>query len=437
MDDWWLFFAVGFGAQLVDGALGMAFGVLSNTALLAIGLPPAHASALVHAAEIFTTSASAASHIYHRNVDWRLIARLGVTGVLGAILGAWILSNIEVSAARRYVYIYLLIMGLYILWKSVRIALTPRAPAGWTAVLGFGAGFLDATGGGGWGPMTTSTLVGSGHAPRYSVGSVNTAEFFVTVAAATTFFAELGAVAARTSYSAGSRRRAGGAVRRLDRQARPGARPDDRGRMPDRAGFDISAAARVSSYLGFVPACAREAELLRFPAIAGESKALEAGQFVLIRSLPTSFVFLSQISTCCSNLSRRLWFGSGLRRLLCHCNKGPDQTRSQDNEHSPHLVSRFFGSVRWRIEGRDIQLGPFAGYHTALKNIVHAFCDIRRVVADALDVLCTEKKMHAEADIAGVFHHVCQQLTKRCVMQSVDVFVAFPDVYCLAASRCW
>jgi uncharacterized membrane protein YfcA len=190
-----LFFAVGFGAQLVDGALGMAFGVLSNTALLAIGLPPAHASALVHTAEIFTTSASAASHIYHRNVDWRLIARLGITGVLGAILGAWFLSNIEVSAARRYVYIYLLIMGIYILWKSVRIALTPRAPAGWTAVLGFGAGFLDATGGGGWGPMTTSTLVGSGHAPRYSVGSVNTAEFFVTVAAATTFFAELGAVA--------------------------------------------------------------------------------------------------------------------------------------------------------------------------------------------------------------------------------------------------
>ena len=87
MDSWWLFFAVGFGAQLVDGTLGMAYGVLSNTALMAIGLPPAHASALVHTAEIFTTSASAASHIYHRNVDWRLVARLGITGVLGAILG--------------------------------------------------------------------------------------------------------------------------------------------------------------------------------------------------------------------------------------------------------------------------------------------------------------------------------------------------------------
>jgi len=170
MDDWWLFFAVGFVAQLVDGALGMAYGVLTNTVLLAIGLPPAQASALVHTAEIFTTGASAASHIYHRNVDWRMVARLGVTGVLGAILGAWILSNIDVTAARRFVYGYLLIMGLYILWKSMRIALVPRKLAGWTAPLGFVAGFLDASGGGGWGPMTTSTLVGSGHAPRRAVG---------------------------------------------------------------------------------------------------------------------------------------------------------------------------------------------------------------------------------------------------------------------------
>jgi uncharacterized protein len=192
MDHWWLFFAIGFVAQLVDGALGMAYGVLTNVALLVIGLPPAHASALVHTAEIFTTSASAASHIYHRNVDWRMVARLGATGVLGAILGAWVLSNVEVTAARRFVYAYLLIMGFYILWKSMRIASVPRKPAGWTVLLGFGAGFLDASGGGGWGPMTTSTLVGSGHAPRYSVGSVNTAEFFVTVSAATTFFTEIG-----------------------------------------------------------------------------------------------------------------------------------------------------------------------------------------------------------------------------------------------------
>ena len=188
-----LLLAIGFVAQLIDGALGMAYGVLSNTALLMIGIAPAQASALVHTAEVFTTGASAVSHIYHRNVDWRLVLRLGIPGVLGAILGAWILSNVDVSAARRYIYIYLLLMGLYILFKAFYIAPMRRDPARWTPPLGFVAGFLDASGGGGWGPVLTSTLVGSGHAPRQTVGSVNTAEFFVTIAAATTFFVELGA----------------------------------------------------------------------------------------------------------------------------------------------------------------------------------------------------------------------------------------------------
>jgi hypothetical protein len=191
--DFYLLLAIGFCAQLIDGALGMAYGVLTNAALLTIGMPPAQASALIHTAEIFTTGASATSHIYHRNVDWRLVLRLGVTGVLGAILGAWILSNVDVAAARRYVYIYLLVMGLYILLKSARIAPARQTPAGWTPPLGFVAAFLDATGGGGWGPVLTSTLIGSGHAPRQTVGSVNATEFLVTVAAATTFFIELGA----------------------------------------------------------------------------------------------------------------------------------------------------------------------------------------------------------------------------------------------------
>ena len=191
--DFLLLLAIGFVAQLVDGALGMAYGVLSSAALLAIGLPPAQASALVHTAEVFTTSASAASHIYHRNVDWRLVRRLGISGACGAVLGAWLLSNVDVSAARRYVYIYLLLMGVYIVWKSMRIASARQNPAAWTVPLGALAGFLDASGGGGWGPVATSTLVGSGHAPRETVGSVNTTEFFVTVAAATTFFVELGA----------------------------------------------------------------------------------------------------------------------------------------------------------------------------------------------------------------------------------------------------
>jgi uncharacterized membrane protein YfcA len=171
----------------------MAYGVLSNSAMLAIGVPPAQASALVHTAEIFTTGASAASHLYHRNVDWRLVLRLGVTGVLGAMLGAWILANMDVTMARRFVYIYLLLMGLYILWKATRIAVARETPAGWTAPAGFVGGFLDASGGGGWGPVLTSTLIGSGHAPRQTVGSVITAELFVTIAAATTFLVQLGA----------------------------------------------------------------------------------------------------------------------------------------------------------------------------------------------------------------------------------------------------
>lgn len=188
-----LLLAIGFAAQLVDGTLGMTYGVLTNTALLAIGLPPAQASALVHTAEIFTTGASAGSHIYHRNVDWRLVRRLGISGVLGAVLGAWVLSNIDITMARRLVYAYLLLMGIYILLKSTRIAMARQNPAGWTTPLGFAGGFLDATGGGGWGPLVASTLIGSGHAPRHTIGTVNTTEFFVTTAAATTFFVELGA----------------------------------------------------------------------------------------------------------------------------------------------------------------------------------------------------------------------------------------------------
>ena len=191
--EFWLLLAIGFFAQLIDGTLGMAYGVLTNTALLTMGLPPAQASALVHTAEIFTTGASAASHIYHRNVDWRMVLRLGVTGVLGAILGAWILSNIDVSAARRYVYIYLLLMGCYILLKSFQIAVERKLQGAWVPPVGFVGGFLDASGGGGWGGVMTTTLIGAGGAPRQTVGSVNTTEFFVTVAAATTFFIELGA----------------------------------------------------------------------------------------------------------------------------------------------------------------------------------------------------------------------------------------------------
>jgi uncharacterized protein len=180
--EFFMLVAIGFFAQAIDGALGMAFGVISTTAMLAIGLPPAQASALVHTAEIFTTGASAASHVYHRNVDWRLVRRLGIAGVLGAILGAWVLSNLDSIAIRLFVSGYLFFMGIYILLRAINMMPMRDAPAG----------FLDASGGGGWGPVSTSTLIGSGHAPRQTIGSVNATEFFVTIAAATTFFVELG-----------------------------------------------------------------------------------------------------------------------------------------------------------------------------------------------------------------------------------------------------
>ena len=188
-----LLVAIGFFAQMVDGALGMAFGLVSTSAMLAIGLPPAQASAVVHTAEIFTTGASAASHIYHRNIDWRLVTRLGIAGVLGAVLGAWILSNVDSSVMRPFVSAYLAAIGIFILLKALHMAPERDAPARWTGPVGFVAGFLDASGGGGWGPVATSTLVGSGHAPRLVVGSVNATEFLVTIAAASTFFIELGA----------------------------------------------------------------------------------------------------------------------------------------------------------------------------------------------------------------------------------------------------
>ncbi len=191
--EFFILMGIGFFAQLIDGALGMAFGVISTSAMLTMGLPPAHASAVVHTAEVFITSASATSHIYHRNVDWRLVARLGIAGVLGAVLGAWVLSNVDSSAARPFVFGYLLLAAIYILMKAVWMPPPRTAPAAWTAPTGFVAGFLDASGGGGWGPIATSTLLGSGHEPRRTVGSVNTTEFFVTIAAATTFFIELGA----------------------------------------------------------------------------------------------------------------------------------------------------------------------------------------------------------------------------------------------------
>ena len=188
------FLAIGFFAQLVDGALGMAFGVISTTALLTLGLSPAHASAMVHTAEVFTTGTSAISHTMHNNTNRRLVIELAAAGSVGAIIGAYVLSNIDGHVVRPFIAAYLLVLGLSILLRAFQAPPETDTPPSFAGPLGIVGGFLDAIGGGGWGATVTSTLLGSGHAPRTVIGSVNTAEFYVTTAAATTFFIELGLV---------------------------------------------------------------------------------------------------------------------------------------------------------------------------------------------------------------------------------------------------
>jgi uncharacterized protein len=185
------FLLIGFLAQLIDGALGMAFGVISATFLLSFGFTPAHASAAVHMAEVFTAGASAISHIVLKNINERLVIRLAVAGASGAIVGAYVLSNIDGRVMRPLVAVYLFVIGVFILVRAVRALPSGETSPAVAAPLGVVGGFLDAIGGGGWGAMVTSTLLGSGHAPRVAIGSANTAEFFVTAAAAATFFVEL------------------------------------------------------------------------------------------------------------------------------------------------------------------------------------------------------------------------------------------------------
>ena len=185
------FIAVGFAAQLVDGALGMAFGVISNTLLLSLGMPPATASASVHAVECFTTGVSGLSHTLFRNVDWRLFGRLVVPGVIGGVLGAYVLTRIPAETARPAVLLYLTAIGVYLIWRATGHPPHPRTPRV-VAPLGLVGGFLDAAGGGGWGPIVTSNLLIQGADPRKVIGTVNTAEFFLTLTVSATFIAALG-----------------------------------------------------------------------------------------------------------------------------------------------------------------------------------------------------------------------------------------------------
>lgn len=187
-----LFIAVGFVAQIIDGALGLAFGVLTTTILLSLGVPPAVASAMVHVTECFTTAASGLSHAYHRNVDWRLVARLAPAGMLGGAIGAYVLSNIDGSVIAPFISLYLIGIGCFILFRAFRPK-WPRDVRDWIVpyVGGLG-GLLDAMGGGGWGPIVTSTLLGRGHDLKKVIGSTNLTEFAVTTVISATFILALG-----------------------------------------------------------------------------------------------------------------------------------------------------------------------------------------------------------------------------------------------------
>jgi len=186
-----LFFAIGFGAQLIDGALGMAFGVVASSFLLSLGLPPAVVSLTVHAAECVTTGSSAISHHAFGNVDGPLFRRLLVPGVLGAIVGAWLLASIPGDAVRPFIAAYLLIMGAFIIVRAFR-ELMPRRVTTHLVSLGFFGACIDAVGGGGWGPFVASNLIARGNDVRNTVGTVNAVEFFVTMAASATFLLTLG-----------------------------------------------------------------------------------------------------------------------------------------------------------------------------------------------------------------------------------------------------
>ena len=191
-----VYIAVGFFAQMIDGCLGMAYGVSSNSFLLSVGVSPAAASASVHTAEIFTTAISGISHWKFGNLDKKLVKRLIIPGVFGGILGAYILTSLPGDKLKPFIAIYLLFMGIRILYKALhkRTVKTVEPTITKLAVLGLFGGLFDAVGGGGWGPIVTSTLVSDGNSPRKVIGSVNFSEFFVTFSEVITFVITLGLI---------------------------------------------------------------------------------------------------------------------------------------------------------------------------------------------------------------------------------------------------
>lgn len=191
LEQFLLFAFIGFLAQIIDGALGMAYGVSATAFLLNFGVAPALASASVHAAECFTTLLSGISHLSFGNVEKDLFKRLVIPGVVGAFLGAYVLTQFPGDAIKPWISAYLLAMGVYIILKAFRNVL-PASVTSHLIPLGLVGGFMDAAGGGGWGPIVVSTLVARGGHPRFTIGSVNLAEFFVALTASVTFVISIG-----------------------------------------------------------------------------------------------------------------------------------------------------------------------------------------------------------------------------------------------------
>ena len=185
----WNALLVGLLAQIVDGALGMAYGLTSTSFLLATGASPALASASVHMAEVFTTGISGISHAKFGNVDKKLFLRLLIPGIIGGLLGALLVTQIDGKTLKPFITVYLLLMGIYVLTKAFKKHIkTHKGEPKHVAKLALLGGFVDTSGGGGWGPVVTTTLVGTGHDPRTTIGSVNFAEFFLTLTSAASLF---------------------------------------------------------------------------------------------------------------------------------------------------------------------------------------------------------------------------------------------------------
>ena len=185
--DFFIYLIIGVMAQLVDGTLGMGYGATSTSFLISVGVPPAISSTGVHVAEMFTTGASAISHYKFKNINKKLVTYLLIPGVIGSVIGAYLLADvIDGKVIKPFIAVYMIVLAVMIIVKGLRNNNVKKKTEN-LGILAIFGGFMDAVGGGGWGPIVTSTLIGRGRDPRYTIGSVNAAEFAVSFASGITF----------------------------------------------------------------------------------------------------------------------------------------------------------------------------------------------------------------------------------------------------------